>query len=708
MGPIEWLRQRDAGLTVLRRAARTAVVTPVVFGVATGVIGNPMMATYASFGGFALLLFADFTGPLADRVRAQIGLGIAGAAFICIGTLVAPITWLAVLTTAVVAFAVFFAGVVSSVLAGAATALLLPFILSSSLPAPPAAIPERLAGWGLATAASVVAILVLWPAPVVSPLRARVIEAGHALADRLRNEVAGALDMPGGTPADVAAASQRATAVVAELRHAFYGSPYRPTGLSTGDRALVRLVDELSFLSAVVTSSGAPGPTGPCQVRFAAAVTLREGSELLESRSGDPARLHHALASLREAAHAVEDGTAPDGGIEAGFRAQEIGFAAGAIAANIEVVALAERRTLPQRLLGWQSSAIGGPLAAARERAAAHLARHSVWLHNSIRAAAGLALAVLVARVTAVEHAFWVVLGALAVLRSNALNTGQTALRAVLGNLAGIVAGGALVAAMGPNRLAAWLVLPPAILLAGLAPAVVSFAAGQAAFTVVLFVLFNLIEPTGWRVGIVRFEDVALGCAVSLAVGLLLWPRGAGRALNVALAEAYADSAAYLRAAVDYGVAAGPPPRPAALRAAAAGRRMDDALRTYLGERGAKPVPMADVSRLVGGVVGLRLAADAVLDLWSRADGSRDGAAGPAADRDRLRATGSEVAGWYDGLAAALTGDSSVPRPLAPARALPDPSAATARLVWTGGHLDAARRLQPSLLGPAASVTASA
>ncbi|MGI5238198.1 FUSC family protein [Dactylosporangium sp. CA-139066] len=708
MAPLEWLRRRDAGLTVLRRAARTAVVTPVVFGVAIGVIGNPTVATYAAFGCFALLLFADFTGPMADRVRAQAGLGVAGAAFIALGTLVAPITWLAALTTAVLAFAVFFAGVVSSVLAGATTALLLPFILSSSLPAPPSAIPTRLAGWGLATAASIVAILVLWPAPVRSPLRARIVEACHALADRLRNEVAAALDLPGGTPDEVDAACARAASVIAALKHDFYGSPYRPTGLSTGDRALVRLVDELTWLSAVIAAGGAPGPTGPCRVRFGAALALREGAELLESRSGDPATLHAALESLRAEAHAVEDGTVSDGGVRAGFRAQEIGFAAGAIAANIEVAALAERRTLPQRLLGWQPSGIGGPLAAARERAAAHLEAHSVWLHNSIRAAAGLALAVLAARLTGVEHAFWVVLGALAVLRSNALNTGQTVLRAVLGTFAGIIAGGALIAVMGPNRLIAWALLPPAILLAGLAPAVVSFAAGQAAFTVVLFVLFNLIDPTGWRVGLVRLEDVALGCAVSLAVGLLLWPRGAGRALNVALAEAYAGSADYLRAAVDYGVAGGPPPRPSAVRAAAAGRRMDDAFRTYLGERGAKPVPMTDVSRLVGGVVGLRLAADAIVDLWSRADGARDGAAAQAEDRARLRETGSEVAGWYDALAAALTGTSAVPDPLPPDTAPADPPGATPRLVWTGGHLDAARRLQPSLLGPAASVTASA
>ena len=44
---------------------------------------------------------------------------------------------------------------------------------------------------------------------------------------------------------------------------------------------------------------------------------------------------------------------------------------------------------------------------------------------------------------------------------------------------------------------------------------------------VVVLVLFNLIQPTGWRVGLVRVEDVAIGAAVSLLVGVLIWPRGA-------------------------------------------------------------------------------------------------------------------------------------------------------------------------------------
>ena len=93
------------------------------------------------------------------------------------------------------------------------------------------------------------------------------------------------------------------------------------------------------------------------------------------------------------------------------------------------------------------------------------------------------------------------------------------------------------------------------MLFGGLAPTAISFAAGQAAFTITLLILFNLLVPGGWKLGLVRVEDVAIGGAVSLAVGLLFWPRGAGADLGRALGRAYVDSSGYLAEAVAYGVA---------------------------------------------------------------------------------------------------------------------------------------------------------
>src|SRR5207244_2436855 len=131
------------------------------------------------------------------------------------------------------------------------------------------------------------------------------------------------------------------------------------------------------------------------------------------------------------------------------------------------------------------------------------------------RGGVGLAVAGRVSHRAGVPHWFWGVLGTLSVLRSNALGTGWSILSALGGTAVGIILGAGLVLGIGTHETVLWAVLPLAVLLGSYAPRAISFAAGQAGFTVVLFVLFNLIQPTGWRVGLVRLEDVATGLAVS-------------------------------------------------------------------------------------------------------------------------------------------------------------------------------------------------
>jgi len=790
-----WLTTHDRGLLALRRAGRAAIVMPVLFAFCAKVLDNGDIATYAAFGSFAMLMLVDFGGSMRDRLQAQLTLAVASAVLVCLGTLASREQWLAAAAMTLVGFGALFVGVVSSVLAGATTALLLSFILPVSLASRPGVIPDRLAGWGIATVAALLAVSLLWPAPASDPLRGRAAAACRAIATRLYVSVS--LHRAG---ADVKSAPEYQAAVtasetaMADLNRVFLATPNRPTGLSTSARAVVRLVDELSWLSAILAQSRSlncamPNPAA-CKVKNAAAAVLERGAELLESPRASLDGLHDALTALREALTKLErdaigqlpmqstvfegaafegaafEGAAvsgaaasdPDGGpptpqqlrraesimldehvsevidaLDPSFRAQEISFVASLIGRNIELAARAERRSWLDRLLGRQPEGLPGTLTAAQERAAAHVERHSVWLHNSVRGAVGLGLAVLVANLTGVQHSFWVVLGTLSVLRSSALNTGLNAFRAVLGTTAGFVIGALLLFPIGHSTGLLWFLLPPAIVLAGIAPAAISFAAGQAGFTLVLVILFNIIQPTGWRVGLLRVEDIAIGAGVSLAVGVLFWPRGAAAALSKALSEAYADSARYLAAAVEYGMlrfditgaeaagtgssvdAATLVPTQQAIRAAAAARRMDDAFREYLVERGAKTVPLAEITRLVSGVTALRLAADAVLDLWQRdEDPVSDDRA--SARMELLRSV-ELIRNWYDDLAGSLDGERTIPPTLerdpeadnrlvrAVQHDLRDEdgkaTATAVRMIWTGDHLEAVRRLQPSLLQPA-------
>jgi hypothetical protein len=138
--------------------------------------------------------------------------------------------------------------------------------------------------------------------------------------------------------------------------------------------------------------------------------------------------------------------------LEPSFRAQELSFATSAVAANIRLAVAARERTWRQQLLGRQPQGAGGALSSAQERARAHAERHSFWLHNSVRGATALGLAVLVADLTGVQHSFWVVLGTLTVLRSTALSTGQNVLRGLAGNVAGVIIGGALILGIGSSE----------------------------------------------------------------------------------------------------------------------------------------------------------------------------------------------------------------------------------------------------------------
>jgi len=309
------------------------------------------------------------------------------------------------------------------------------------------------------------------------------------------------------------------------------------------------------------------------------------------------------------------------------------------------------------------------------------------------------------------------VLGTISVLRSNALGTGSTILSALAGTAVGLVAGALLVIGIGTHEAVLWGVLPFAILIAAYAPRAISFAAGQAGFTVVLFVLFNIIQPVGWRVGLIRFEDVAIGFAISLGVGLLFWPRGAGAAVRSDLAAAYARAADYVVATARQlieGATAADAARDA--RAAdLAAHHLDDAFRQYLAERSATEVNVESVGALVGGAARVRRAALSLEALGRMTNGdARLERCGTNLDAE-LHALQS----WYVSLGYALVNRRPVPPPhirdadgrrrlLACVRdAAHGGDKATVHsalvLLWTTQHLDNLWRLESHLGESAAS-----
>jgi len=719
----DWVAAKDPEYLALRRAVRAAIVTPICLLLTVEVIGDPVMATFSAFASIGLLILVDIPGPMRQRIVSYVALGGACSVLVCLATLLSGNVWLATISMAVVGFGVVFAGVLSSVLAASTTTLLLAWILPVSTKASAADIPARVSGWALGSALAILAVALIWPAGSSDPLRHQAAETCRRIAIRLRAQAIAAVNRSSADARtedpDSAAAAQ---AAMNKLKGTFRRTPYRPTTLSTSGRAMVRMIDELDWVSVVADQyrsavKHAPAVADVGAVWDAAADVLDRCAHVLglppdaDSRAARTA-LDAALERLEAAMHVVRHSATIRSQLvftscEPSFRGQELSYAVRQVGRNVALMAAAEARSFVDQLLG-RTPDMQSSLGVARFRARSHFDVRSVWLHNSLRSAAALAVAVFVATQLGVQHSFWVVLGVLSVLRSTALNTGQSAVRGLLGTVVGFVVGGAILLGIGTNTVVLWVLLPFVLLAAGFAPAAISFLVGQAAFTLVVVMLLNIIHPAGWQVGLIRVEDVAIGCLVSLAVGLVFWPRGAATALGAALSAAYRSSAHYLSRAVDANLTGrGGAAIAEKATALADFGRLDDAFRQFLAERGAKHVPLAEASSLVTGTVALRLSADAVVDLWHDVDGAKDLG---NADREVV-ASAQQIERWYDSLAESLSLDGHMPPdPISgkqigedrwaaalAADTVPGTEMSAVRVIWTADHLDAARRLQPKL-----------
>ncbi len=606
------------------RALRAAIVMPALFAITDQVIGNLQLALFASFGSFATLVLVSFAGTRRDKLIAHAALAVTGSLLLVIGTAVNSSTVLAALVTIPVTFAVFFAGVAGPNAAAGVTGALLAYVLPAASPGTISMVPDRLAGWWLASVAGTAAVLAISSAPAGSRLRRAAAALCSALADELDEMLRGA-----------GSEEQLQTCIDAEheLRAQFTATPLRPTGLAIADLALANAVELLEWCTSLVVDSvhersdlRDAAPADQALLR-AAALVLRDSGALIGGTDIRPNLeqldecRRESIAWLHRLTPVSEDFR---GHVRLSFHVHAIAVTALAIGADAMLAArlagvdwIADAR---QRWFG-----VGVPTAGDHRRLAAvasyggfafrHASLRSVWFINSLRGALALAAAVAIADLSNVQHGFWVVLGTLSVLRTNASATGAIAIRALAGTAAGFVIGAALLLAIGSTSGALWAALPVAVLVAAYAQGTAPFAVGQAAFTVTIVVLFNLLVPVGWRVGELRVEDVAIGCAVSLVVGSLFWPRGVASVVGDDLADAYRSGAAYLSQAFQWvsGLRADQPDDAAA--AVTAGLRLDEALRAFLTEQGTKHIDKQELWRLVGGTMRLRLTAHAVSGL---------------------------------------------------------------------------------------------
>ncbi|HEY6649163.1 MAG TPA: FUSC family protein [Mycobacterium sp.] len=614
-------RARDPEFDALRRASRAAIVLPIAAAVSFTVGGGSQTPLFTIFGSVALLILVDFPGNRPARALAYSGLGINGAILITLGTLVAPHPWVSVAVMFVLGVAVIFAGVLSEIVAAGQRATLLMFVLPACIPVGP--LPERLVGWLIALALCVPAALFLFPPRHHDELRANAARVCNRLAGRLEGTVS----------------ARDVTKAMNALYVTFLGADYRPVALTAGSRALVRVVDDLGWLSDRITDETGRmlGPLKDPAVRV-----LRDSAAVLRlpsvaGRAERSADLREALTELRSVSQGrYREDIAEILGESSDEAAVDIGrtlLNRRTIAATIAVTgriirnaAAADARPVWARVLGRRLPDTGAADWVMPETVAVaaitkgFLATRAVVLRNSIRTGLGLALAVAVTHVFPVEHGFWVVLGAMSVLRSSALTTGTRVLRAVAGTAVGFVLGAVVIELLGVDPVVLWILLPVVAFGSAYVPEVASFVAGQAAFTMMVLINFNLIVPTGWQVGLIRVEDVVVGALVGIVVSVLLWPRGATAAVSKAIDDARAVGAEFLTQAVlrvTRGASEDATDRVIALSRAGleASRTVDDAVRQYLSENGGTTELRAPVVRAANRAIRLRAAAELIADV---------------------------------------------------------------------------------------------
>jgi uncharacterized membrane protein YccC len=534
---------RDPGFSALRRAARAAIIIPLAFAFADLLLRAPQSVVFVMFGCFSLLVMSDFGGFRRQRARAYLAATLVGAALVALGTLVSTSTWLPAVVMFIVGFAISFSRIFGGYVAAANLGMLLSFVIAVTIPATPDVIPERVGGWAMAGLVSTVAAVALWPRferVMTNKLAAKALLAVSDLVEGMRAAAGGG---------DFLRLKEAARSAVLEARHAYAVMGKRPIAPARRDRAFIQMLIELERIVDIIER-----PFN--ENRSAVRPDLPEGDQLVTS----------VVAALRSSAGVLKGGAKPDlHAIEVArlqHRAALDRWAAELLRSGRPVEEVLDGLDVDDTLrvvsyvtftLGRHAIISAGAKLDAGDAAIdvlqairTHLESPSTVLQGSLRVALGLAIAVFIARNLGLSHAFWVVLGTIQVLRSNALGTGRTIVLAVAGNAIGVVIGGLFAVIAGNQPAVMWIAFPVTVFVAAYAATTIGFMLSQAAFTINLIIVFNLISPAGWQVGLVRIEDLMVGAVISLLVGLLLWPHGARRELARALASVYRSLVEYM------------------------------------------------------------------------------------------------------------------------------------------------------------------
>lgn len=543
----------------LRRATRVAIVVPLLL---AALISIPALSTSALFGVFAclaMLLFADFGGPLRDRFAAYLVTTAVGIPILLVGITFGQSVEGAVIVMAAVAFVLGITAVLRGPVGSAQTVLLLATVLAVTS-APAGTQIAAMLSWTIGGVTAAVAALLLWPARPSHKLAKDLSAVYRSAADAVRTRWA--------QPDAAAYAEVLATfdAQLKDLHGQFDGNLLRPAGLTDSDRALAQLVDLASRLRGYMKWEDTPTPDvidppalTDARHRLASAIAdeldqvalylanpNRRGNSPDRIKQARDEHLHVAIAWVADSRGRLP-GSLIRRRLDNMFPLRLSSISTELASANV-----AHRQVIDH----FMDPALDQELNRQREgiwdRIQGNLAWDSPWFRSALRTAVALALSVALAKTLELSHGFWIVLGTLTALRFDALGTGRTAIQALVGTSAGVLIGAGLIELVGANTAVWWVLLPIVLVVTAYTPGTFSLAVGQAGFSVTVIVMFSLLFPATLATAEARLEDVAIGLSVSFAVSLLMWPSGVVATLHRRMKEAIVSASDHLLMSIDY------------------------------------------------------------------------------------------------------------------------------------------------------------
>ncbi|MDX6725923.1 MAG: hypothetical protein QOK49_728, partial [Baekduia sp.] len=458
--------------------------------------GQPQAAVVATQGGFAGIY--AFGAPYRRRARVVAGLGLALAAAMGLGSLVAPHTWAVVLAGALLAAVAAAACLVLRVGPPREYFIVFTFLIATALPVDAGAAAGRTALVLLGAAGAWLISMAGTLRDTRGPERTAIVSALRAVARLLD-----AIGRPGAP-----AARHEAVLAVAGAHEAVADAGWPGTA---GGGELARRAEAAEALleaALALLVEGSP-PLDPAWGR--AVQALAEGAwaapvmPVMAARPPVPAAAR-LDAALRTAGTAGRLDTPPAAG---------------------EVADVPRWRVVLADLTDLRSPA---PAAA-------------------LRLGVAVAVASTVGLLVRAEHPTWIPLSAAAVLQgTNIALARQRAVHRAAGTAVGVVVV-AGVLALGPGR--ASLVVLVAVFQA-LTEALVLVVYGVAVVAITCLSLL-LLEIAGVGTSVhglldARLLDTALGCAIGVAAGLAVWPRGSRVRLAGVQARAIRAAASALRA----------------------------------------------------------------------------------------------------------------------------------------------------------------